>query len=140
MWTYVQRTGDFFRDGKYIQTGYSGRVPDGKNDPSKECEKNVGPIPRGYFKIGLERQTPTVISFPLEADNPAYCTPRRDGFLIHGDNSTSTASTGCIILSRTVRELIKSTDDRRLRVVENSTHVQSITNRLIASTEIALES
>lgn len=42
MWIYVQRTGDFFAGSTYVETGYSGRVPDGKIDPSKECVRDMG--------------------------------------------------------------------------------------------------
>jgi hypothetical protein len=34
-----------------IATGYSG-IGDGKNDPTKQCIEDVGPIPRGDYKIG----------------------------------------------------------------------------------------
>lgn len=132
MWLYVQSTGDLFSGSSYVETGYSGAVPGGKNDPSKECVRNVGPIPRGYYSVGSAIQTPTPTTLPLTADNPAYCTPPRSGFLIHGDNSTSTASQGCIILSRATRDRINASDDQRLRVVANSALVRAIKKRVLA--------
>lgn len=129
MWTYVQSTGDLFHGNEYIETGYSGKVPEGKNDPDKECIKNVGPIPRGGYNIGPEKSSPSPVTLILTADNPGYCNPARDGFLIHGDNSTGTASTGCIILSRRTRERIRDSNDNRLKVVRNSMRVSRITQR-----------
>jgi hypothetical protein len=41
---YVQSTGDLFHNSDYVETGYSGADPDGKNNPEKECEQDVCPI------------------------------------------------------------------------------------------------
>ena len=132
MWLYVQSTGDLFLGSSYVETGYSGAVPGGKNDPSKECVRNIGPIPRGYYAIGSAIQTPTLTTLPLSADYPAYCSPPRSGFLVHGDNSTGTASQGCIILSRVTRERINASDVKRLRVVANSILVRAVKRRALA--------
>jgi hypothetical protein len=132
MWLYVQSTGDLFSGSSYVETGYSGAVPGGKNDPAKECVKNVGPIPRGYYGIGAAISRPTATTLPLTADNPNYCVPARSGFLIHGDNSTGTASQGCIILSRATRDRINASDDKRLRVVANSALARAVKQRLYA--------
>lgn len=132
MWLYVQSTGDFFWNSAYVETGYSGANPDGKNDPAKECERNVGPIPRGWYTIGTETSAPTPVALPLSADDPTYCKPARSGFMVHGDNSTGTASTGCIILSRRTREKIRDSGDDRLRVVKVSVRIQAIKRRFYA--------
>lgn len=132
MWLYVQSTGDLFSGSSYVETGYSGADPGGKNDPSKECVRNVGPIPRGYYDIGAAISRPTPTTLPLTADNPNYCTPPRSGFLIHGDNSTGTASQGCIILSRATRDRINASNDKRLRVVANSALVRGVKRRMHA--------
>jgi hypothetical protein len=120
MWKYVQENGQIFQNGKYIDTGYSGSGA-GKNDPAKECERNVGPIPRGWYTIGQEISKPTPVTLPLSADDPNYCNPPRDGFLIHGDNTSGTASTGCIVSKRTTRVTIRDSGDNRLQVVKSST-------------------
>jgi hypothetical protein len=117
MWQYVQKTGVLSRDGTYVDTGYSGSGV-GKNNPSKECESNVGPIPRGQYTIGAEIAQPTVVTLPLAAANPNYCNPPRSGFLIHGDNTTGTASTGCIVLRKTTRERIRDSGDNQLTVID----------------------
>lgn len=134
MWTYVQSSGDIFRGSDYKETGYSGKVPEGKNNPNSECVRDVGPIPRGTYDIGPERSSPTPVTLVLVADNPNYCTPARGGFLIHGNNSTSTASTGCIILSRPMREEIRDSGDNRIKVVRDSVRVSRIKRRKYAET------
>lgn len=133
MWVYVQSSGDLFQDGTYVETGYSGAVPDGKNKPDKECAKDVGPIPRGWYNILGETNKPTPVALPLDPDDPNYCNPPRDGFLIHGNNSSGTASTGCVIMSRKTRERIRDSGDGRLRVVRDSAKVRGIKRRRIAS-------
>lgn len=121
MWKFVQRTGDIFLDAKLIDTGYSGRGS-GKNNPDEQCVVDEGPIPRGWWTIGEATDDgPTKISLPLTADsNTGVC--GRAGFFIHGDSiqAPGSASHGCIILSRKTRQLISNSDDRRLRVVADT--------------------
>lgn len=132
MWTYAQATGDLFFNSDYVETGYSGANPSGKNDPSKECQRNVGPIPRGRYSIGPEVNSPSPVALPLKADNQSYCSPPRSGFLIHGDNSSGTASTGCIIMSRRTRERIRDSGDARIRVVKETIRSAGIKRRRFA--------
>jgi hypothetical protein len=132
MWIYIQSSGDFFRNGSYIETGYSGKLPDGRNNPSKECVINVGPIPCGYYQIMPDTSSPSPMSLPLNARDPNYCKPARSGFLIHGDKSTGDASTGCIILSPSTRRIVRDSDDKLLRVVRDSVRSQMIKSRTYA--------
>jgi hypothetical protein len=125
MWKYEQQSGAIVRpDGTLLAAGYSGRVPDGKNDPDKQCVVNVGPIPRGWYTIGEPLSTKTKPYYmPLEP-NQGTDTCGRSAFQIHGDNTTHTASTGCIVVSpRALREEIWTSGDRLLRVVRSSTSV-----------------
>jgi hypothetical protein len=125
MWKYEQQSGAIIRpDGTLLARGYSGRVPDGKNDPDKQCVVNVGPIPQGWYTIGepLSKKTKPFY-MPLQP-NPGTDTYGRNAFQIHGDNTTHTASTGCIVVSpRSLREEIWNSGDRLLRVVRNSNSV-----------------
>src|SRR5882724_3374991 len=102
MWIYAQKTGQILRNGTQIGQGYSG-AGDGKNDPAMQAIHDVGPIPQGDWEI---------IGIRLTTD-----TFGRDGFLIHGDNRDHTASQGCIIMGRDVREEIWNSGDRDLQVV-----------------------
>jgi len=126
---YTQSTGDWFRDGQFIARGYSGHDADGvqgKNNPSEEAHRSHGPIPRGLWKIAEDpapssEQGPhgpfVMHLYPL----PGTETFGRSGFLIHGDMAdprlAGTASLGCIILPREVRESIWASGDRMLSVI-----------------------
>lgn len=119
MWSYEQLTGRL-RDGtgNLVGVGYSGKGV-GKNAPSAQRVHNVGPIPRGEYRIQGPQDTVTHGPFvlPLIAD-PANEMFGRYGFLIHGDSvvTPGIASEGCIILARDVREAIWASVDHDLLV------------------------
>lgn len=115
------------QDGRaLIGRGYSGKGS-ARNDPEREREHATGPIPRGVWRVStsLHHSRLGPVVFPLsygetakEASEPF----KRSGFFIHGDNAAGngTASTGCIILPRHVREFISALQRfgvSRLRVV-----------------------
>lgn len=120
MWTYKQRTGELTHDGQHIWDGYSG-FEEGKNAPEAQNVPNVGPIPQGAWTI----------------DKPAYDSPDhgphvmrlipkpetntfgRSGFLMHGDSvqHAGSASHGCIIMPRFVRDQVSTSPDQNLEVV-----------------------
>ena len=119
-WTYSQKTGELQQDGQHIATGYSGGG-EGKNNPDMQSVRNVGPIPQGDW---------TIVGPPVNtAEHGHYVlrlTPRdetetfgRGGFLVHGDskNAPGTASHGCVIMPRSVREQVWNSEDRELQVV-----------------------
>jgi hypothetical protein len=116
-WTYTQATG-VTRDpqGNTVATGYSGSGT-GKNNSFKESERNVGPIPRGTYTIGNARTSNNTgpVSMDLAATASTH-TFGRSAFLIHGDNASHTASHGCVILPRNIRETINSSTDKELVV------------------------
>ena len=119
MWTYDQRSGTLSRDNKVIGAGYSG-FGDGKNNPAMQDEPNVGPIPTGMYVIGPPKDTPTHGPHVMTL-SPTDRTETfgRNGFLIHGDSvgSPGTASHGCIILPRDLRDTISASGDYELTVV-----------------------
>jgi len=119
MFIYHQKTGNLFHNATIIETGYSG-TKKGRNNPEMEAVPNVGPIPKGDYKIA---------NFPINSKKlgpysiPLYqkvmpTTHTRSGFWIHGNNSKNDASTGCIILSRAARNHIIASGDKDLSVVE----------------------
>lgn len=119
-WVYDQSSGDLFRDGQFIGTGYSGKGrtrEEGRNNGDLEGVKDTGPIPRGRSRIGAPRTSRNTgpISIPLKP--VAVAVGNRSGFLIHGDNAARNASTGCIILARGIRLEIVASGDRELEVV-----------------------
>jgi hypothetical protein len=119
MWTYHQASGLLAHDGEPSATGYSGAGA-GKNSPAMQDVPNVGPIPQGRYRIGplfdSQGHGPKCMRvIPCEGTE----TFGRDGFLIHGDSiaAPGTASHGCIILTRPVREAIAASGDADLEVV-----------------------
>lgn len=120
MWTYDQSSGQLFRDGQIVGTGYAGNG-EGKNNPAMQHVSNVGPIPRGRYRIGPPHDTKLHGPFVLPlTEDPANEMFGRSGFLIHGDSiaAPGTASEGCIIMARSIREKIYLSDDRMLEVVD----------------------
>lgn len=116
---YQISTGALTRDGVPLGAGYSGQ-PECKNDPTQCDQHDRGPIPPGRYTIGEPRDTVTHGPFVLPL-TPADGNEMhgRSGFLIHGDSVThpGTASHGCIIMPRAVRETVHRLNDRDLEVV-----------------------
>ena len=119
MWTYDQSTGNLSENGAPAGVGSSG-FGEGKNNPAMQNVHDVGPIPQGLYMIGPPQDTathgPHVMALtPVDGTN----TFGRDGFLIHGDSiaNPGTASHGCIILARPIRDEISASGDNQIQVV-----------------------
>ena len=119
MWTYNQATGVLSKDGEAVGNGYSG-FGEGKNNPEMQQVEDIGPIPKGTYEIGSPHDTASHGPFVM-ALSPAPGTEMfgRNGFLIHGDSiaDPGTASHGCIILARNVRDTIAASGDDQIEVV-----------------------
>lgn len=119
-WTYHQRTGELWRNGAKVATGYSGNGK-GLNNPDMETVQGVGPIPRGRWYLDGVYNSAKVGPFAIILDpDPSTNTFGRSAFRIHGDNSKGdrSASNGCIILPRAIRDKLWNFKDRILDVVE----------------------
>jgi hypothetical protein len=120
MWTYRQSTGDLLLNGKLVATGYSGRES-GKNNPKMQDVSNTGPLPRGRYVIGAAynstKRGPQCITLIPDAANQMF---GRGDFRIHGDSikTPGSASHGCIIMPRNVRDRIVASSDKILEVIE----------------------
>lgn len=120
MWTYHQQTG-VLTDTNGITVGvcYSGHG-DGCNNADMQHVPCVGPIPRGLWTIGVffndAHKGPLVCHLTPQTNTD---TLKRSGFMIHGDNSKhdESASEGCIIASRFIRESIAASTDKQLQVI-----------------------
>lgn len=123
MWEWHQIGELWLRDAtgaRHIENGYSG-IGEGKNNPAMESVHDVGPIPRGTWRIdGPPEDTiahgPYVLKLtPIGNTN----TLGRSGFLMHGDSKEhpGLASHGCTVLPRAVRERVWESGDRQLVVV-----------------------
>lgn len=126
MWRYDQSSGELSHNGKFVVRGYSGRDY-GKNNPGAEDVKGIGPIPAGRWKIvGPPYDSAKVGPFVLKVFAADEAVPDdtheetgRGAFRIHGDSvrAPGTASHGCIIVPRAVRQQIWASGDRDLEVV-----------------------
>ena len=125
-WVYHQRSGLMLHvtpeneEGERFLGGYAG-CKDGKNCPEMQHVPNRGPIPRGVYRIGDPYDSPDHGPFCLRlTPDSANEMCGRSGFLVHGDSmrDPGSASEGCIIQARKVRELIHASGDRMLEVVE----------------------
>lgn len=125
MWRWDQSAGELTRDGKLISRGYSGNGR-GKNNPAMQAARGVGPIPAGRWKIVERYDSDNVGPFALKLfavdakpTDDTHEPTGRGAFRIHGDSirAPGTASHGCIILPRAIRELIWKSGDRDLEVV-----------------------
>lgn len=121
MFTYEQSSGRLLdAAGEVLGIGYSGKDW-GKNVPATQSVNNIGPIPEGIYFIRqpvLFTVTHGPFVLPLLPD-PGNKMWGRFGFLCHGDSvvEPGTASEGCIIMPRDVREKIWASGDRDLKVV-----------------------
>ncbi len=124
MWKWDQSEGKLYHNDKFISSGYSGKGR-GKNNPKLENVPGIGPIPAGTWKIVERYNSANVGPYALTlyaVDNNLDDTDNRTGrgaFRIHGDSikAPGTASKGCIILPRLIREKIWTSGDRDLIVV-----------------------
>ena len=125
-WTYCQSTGRLYDpDGHHIATGYAGgnegKNPEGVNNHSMQDQKGIGPLPVGLYMFGevvLQSQLgPFAIPLIPNLNNEMF---GRGGFYCHGDTPAmnQSASEGCIIMPRIVRNEMYSSPDNQIQVVE----------------------
>lgn len=118
-WVYKQSTGELFKDGKLIETGYSGALTN-KNNPDREQVRGMGPIPRGTWKIGSSGTSKGPLTITLiHISGSTYDRDMRT-FRMHGDKRIGIAgfaSEGCIIMSHPTRLLVSKDTGTLLEVV-----------------------
>lgn len=127
MYTYSQSTGRITANGTWEGSGYSGHGI-GLNNGALEAEVGLGPIPKGRWRIvswtpgethyidhnGHDLGPIVAILEPVGHDAHG-----RTGFRIHGDNEAMnhTASDGCIVDPRNVRQNWRASKDLDLEVI-----------------------
>ena len=123
MWIWDQSSGELRRNGQVVAKGYSGKGR-GRNNPTLEHARAIGPIPRGRWKIVAKYDSRRVGPYVLKVHavdgtlDDIHAGSGRGAFRIHGDNRATAASEGCIILGLVVRRLIWESGDHDLEVVE----------------------
>jgi RHS repeat-associated protein len=128
-WFYSQSTGTLTHvnaQGKVDVTktgGYAGAdtgTIKGKNNPAMQYVPNVGPIPQGTYQVGTPYNSKKTGAFsiplaPAQSNNMQG----RSAFLMHGDSirNPGTASEGCIVFPRGVRDEVNKSKDKCLKVI-----------------------
>ena len=123
MWVWSQRDGTMTRAdlGTEVFSGYSG-APEAKNDPARQAEHNVGPIPVGVYSIQDPVDTmlhgPFVLALTPDLRNQMF---GRSGFFIHGPSMDPAKfgqeSKGCIVIMHASREKVSEMGVNRLQVI-----------------------
>lgn len=118
---YNQRTGSIFCNGDLLCSfpiSYSGKAGYGLNNPACEDLPGVGPIPRGFWLIDKWGWHPTLGPCVAWLEPQGHLAHGRSAFRIHGDNRkmNHTASNGCIVAPREVREHLRRSGLRQLFV------------------------
>lgn len=117
MWTYSQSFKSLLHNKIPVGEGYSG-YGGGRDNPSHECIRNLGPIPSGRYRIGLPYTHPTKGPVVMRVTPVGHDACGRTDFLIHGESKLhpGEASRGCIILGERFRRKIAESRDRDLEV------------------------
>lgn len=127
-WIYKQSTGQLTHvdpngSSTNVGNGYAGHGQ-GVNNPAMQNVSGTGPLPQGSYSIGDQQDNRTGGGTNLPGSmrltpNPSNNMFGRAGFLIHGDNSRGnrSASEGCMIFNRGIRNLIGNSGDNTLRVI-----------------------
>ncbi len=120
-WVWSQSSGQLTNTnnpGQLEGTGYAGQGP-GLNNPAMQAVPNIGPLPQGGYTIGPQYNNPRTGAGTMNlTPDPSNAMYGRDAFRIHGDNGRGnySASEGCVILPRNVRNRIYFSSDKRLIV------------------------
>lgn len=126
---FEQSTGKWYGpDHTLWGTGWAGQLL-GRNNPSMQDARKVGPLPRGWYTIGKSYHHPHLGEVTMNLDpDPTNDEFDRSDFRIHGYGSDVVhASEGCVIQIRPVRISIDASPDRRLQVVASITDNVPIT-------------
>lgn len=118
-WAYARKTGAIYDTfGTVKGKGYSGHG-EGLNNVQMEAVHDVGPLPKGKYTIlapedDMGKTGPYSMRLEPHPETEMY---GRSGMRMHGDNADHTASHGCIVTSRGMREIIWKSDDHELEVL-----------------------
>jgi hypothetical protein len=124
-WIYQQSTGKMSLNGRLATIGYSGHGL-GLNNPDMQGDRGIGPIPRDMWTISAPYNSDTTGPYTMkllakdaQPGDDTHQPTGRGAFRIHGDNGRGdhSASHGCIILPRPIREQIWNSGVHELEVI-----------------------
>lgn len=119
MFIYSQARGLITHNGHLEGTGYSGHGI-GLNNGALEAEPNMGPIPKGMWKIirwdAVHGNKGPCVAVLEPVGHDAH---GRSAFLVHGphENDAHDSSDGCIIAYKLTRQNWRDSGDMDLQVV-----------------------
>lgn len=125
MWKWDQSAGELSKDGNFVSKGYAGKGR-GINNPALQNVRGIGPLPAGRWRMVEVRNSKntgpfTIVLHAVDAtpNDDRHDPTGRGAFRIHGDNvkGDRSASSGCIILPRPIRERMWKSADKELEVV-----------------------
>lgn len=128
-WKFAISAGKIFDpDGAFVSSAYSGgnkgQDPEGVDNTADESRKNIGPLPEGNYTLGTpvdhSQLGPFAIPLIPDSTNEMY---GRGSFFVHGDlvnGPVHSASEGCIIVQRSVRDSLWTSSDHQIQVVANA--------------------
>jgi hypothetical protein len=118
MYSFSQSTGILRHNGILFGSGWAGQGV-GRGNPDAQQLHNIGPLPRGRYRIGPAythpHLGPLVMNLTPDPQNNMF---GRSDFRIHGASleHPELSSEGCVILSREVRQGIYTGADKDLEV------------------------
>ncbi len=119
-WIYEQSTGVLLGpDGTQQGVGYSGLKGVAQNNAKFEHIVAAGPIPRGLYAMAPARTSRRVGPLAIDLRPILHDALGRSALMIHGDNPRGdrSASNGCVILGRFIRQKLAKSRDREFEVV-----------------------
>lgn len=117
---FSQTTGKITKDdGALVAAGWAGNGQ-GKNKPSMQAVRCVGPLPQGVYKVGPWHTHERLGPLAAKLDQIEGVTYGRDDFYVHGASSKNFGqeSKGCIVVPRPGREAIIRCDPDTFTVTE----------------------
>lgn len=119
MYTFSQSSGILRHNNVLFGSGWAGQGI-GRNNPDAQQIHNIGPLPRGKYKIGKAYHHPKLGPVVMDiTPDPINEMLGRSLFRIHGAASQNPelSSEGCIIMPREVRQGIDTGIDKDLEVI-----------------------
>lgn len=97
--------------GQFVALGWAGNHA-GKNNPSMESVHDIGPLPRGLYRVGpWEDQHPGLGPLVAHLEQVQGDSFGRSGFYFHGPSMDPAhmgqESKGCIVVQHASREKVK---------------------------------
>lgn len=130
MWVFNISAGLILHNGLLLDSNvYSGAFPEGFNNPARQAERDIGPLPEGFWIVcgpPFEDTEHGKYILRLEPEKGTI-TYGRIGFLLHGKplppRDIRTGSKGCICAGPDTRRRVYQSGDTKLQVISGISQV-----------------